>query len=160
MFLKIGALYIAEISRPNLRGTFGNCQSLSVAFGITFAMICGALMNWRYEITNQTTMWKIMTILSEIFTWLQFWNFCVFRYLSITCSIPPLFGGLVLLMVPESPYYLSQKGHTQASDRALKWLMVNSNWIRQAEEDISEFLKSSTSAREKGMCRWWLHIFW
>ena len=81
MFLKIGALYIAEISRPNLRGTFGNCQSLSVAFGITFAMICGALMNWRYEIANQTAMWKIMTILPQRF--LRESNFKISVFLGI-----------------------------------------------------------------------------
>ena len=43
----LGALYIAEVSRPSLRGAFGNCLSLSVAVGITFTMVSGALMDWR-----------------------------------------------------------------------------------------------------------------
>ena len=38
---------MAEVSRPNFRGAFGNSLSLSVAIGITLAMVLGALMNWR-----------------------------------------------------------------------------------------------------------------
>ena len=47
MHLPQGALYIAEVSRPNLRGAFGNSLSLSVAFGITFTMVSGVFMDWR-----------------------------------------------------------------------------------------------------------------
>ena len=43
----LGALYVAEIAQPNIRGGLGNCLSFSVALGITMAMFLGAIFPWR-----------------------------------------------------------------------------------------------------------------
>ena len=43
----LGALYVAEIAQPNIRGFLGNCLSFSVALGITMAMFLGAVFPWR-----------------------------------------------------------------------------------------------------------------
>ena len=45
-FSCLGALYIAEIASPGLRGSLGNCLSFSVALGITLVMSFGALLTW------------------------------------------------------------------------------------------------------------------
>ena len=43
----VGALYVAEIAQPNIRGGLANCLSFSVALGITMAMFLGAIFTWR-----------------------------------------------------------------------------------------------------------------
>ena len=41
-------VYIAEISRPNLRGALGSSNQLSISFGVTLVYILGAFIEWQW----------------------------------------------------------------------------------------------------------------
>lgn len=117
----LSPLYIAEISPPLIRGRLVGLQQLAIVTGILLAYFTNSLV--------------LHTGLTEAAKW---------RWMFGVGAIPAAVFLLVLLPVPESPRWLTQRGRT---DHA-RSILVRVAGERQAEVELAEIVE--TIAHEGG----------
>lgn len=124
----IAPIYISEIAPANFRGRLGMLQQLAIVTGILLSSLS------NYAIVNVHT-----SFLHED----NFW-----RYMLGAALIPSLVFFLLLMLVPESPRWLTLKGMAQAGEKIFEKIFGNK---QQAEEQMKEIKAESGTEGTSGL---------
>jgi sugar porter (SP) family MFS transporter len=124
----IAPIYISEIAPANFRGRLGMLQQLAIVTGILLSSIS------NYAIVNVHT-----SFLHED----NFW-----RYMLGAALIPSLVFFLLLMLVPESPRWLTLKGMAQAGEKIFERIFGSK---QQAEEQMKEIETESGTEGTSGL---------
>ncbi|HAL44543.1 MAG: hypothetical protein A2Y12_07295 [Planctomycetes bacterium GWF2_42_9] len=130
-------VYISEITPARLRGTIVSFYQLSITFGILCAFFVNTIVLYcagdKAGIVTETR--------GSLFNWLfvsELW-----RGMLGTEAIPAILFLVMLLIIPESPRWLAEKGF---ADKALNILIrINGRTEGQKEmSDINDIIKQQT----------------
>ncbi|KAF3336953.1 sugar transporter ERD6-like 5 [Carex littledalei] len=130
LFSYVVPVYISEITPKNLRGSFATVNQLMICCGASLAYLLGTILSWR-----------ALAILGKV-------SIVNLQYSGVA---PCLFQLLGLLLIPESPRWLSKVGHYQEFEVALQKLRGNSVDIFEEAEEIKEFTKKLMHQKEASL---------
>ncbi|KAJ9564712.1 hypothetical protein OSB04_000678, partial [Centaurea solstitialis] len=130
-------VYIAEITPPNLRGTFTTVNQLMICIGVSVMWLIGTVIPWR----TLALIGKFLLKLNDFLKFRKRFNYSNRLYV-LAGTIPCLLQILGLFFIPESPRWLAKIGRWKDCESALQRLRGENAEISEEAAEIKDYTET------------------